>query len=345
MQLVIQILSLFSVISLFAIFETRKKSILLLLIFTIIVMLLIFVTGFRDENADRDYMNYKYIYENDNIIIEPSFNLIKYVFKTLFNTQIQWFMFFYAFLAISIKIIVIKEISNYLFLSLMVFVGDLFLLHDFTQIRVAVAVSFMLLSIKYVYSRERTKFALCYAFAVFFHISALIMIVIWFFDTKKINLWLCFTLIIICFIFAIIKFNPASLFVYIPIPYIQQKVLQYVIRNQGRDFSANVFGIYTLIKLFLLCILLIKHNIIIKYNKYAYILIKMQLLSSLSLLFFSQNLAAALRISEFFSIAGIILFPLFSVIFKNKLFARFVLFIICTCMILLRIFRYKLIII
>jgi hypothetical protein len=345
MQLVIKLLSLFTLISLFAIFDTGKKSKILLLIFTIIVILLIFVTGFRGENVDNDYWAYKSMYERDVVLIEPSFIMIKYVFNTLLNAKFQWFLLFYAFLAISIKVFVIKKLSNYLFLSLMVFIGDLFLLHEFTQIRAAVAVSFMLLSLKYVYSREKAKFALCYVFAIFFHISALMMIVIWFFNTRKINMWICFTLIIICFILAILKFNAASLLIYIPIPYVQQKVMSYVILKKGDDFSANVFGVYAFIKLFLLCILLMKHNIIIKYNKYAYILIKMQLLSSLSLLFFSQNVAAALRISEFFSIAGIILFPLFSVTFKNKLFARFVLFIICTGMILLRIFRYKLIII
>ena len=345
MQSVIQVLGLFALISLFAIFDTGKRSKLLLFIFTMIVILLIFFTGFRDEYVDNDYWAYKRMYEKDFVLIEPSFSLIKYIFKTLLNAKIQWLMLFYALLAMSIKLIAIKEMSNYLFLSLMVFVGDMFLLHEFTQIRAAVAISFMLFSLKYVYSREKVKFALCYVFAVFFHVSALMMIVIWFFDSKKINIWLCFTLIIICLIFAVVKINTALLFTYFPIPYVQKKVLGYVIRNQGGAVSANIFGVYSLTKLFLICILLIKHNIIIKYNKYAYILIKIQLLSSLSLLLFSQNMAAALRISEFFSIAGIILFPLFSVVFKNKLFARFVLFIICTGMILLRIFRYKLIII
>jgi len=345
MYLIIILLSLFSIISLFAIFDTGRYSELLLFILIILIIILIVVTGFRDEKHVTDYKVYKVMYERDNILVEPSFLIIKYIFKTLLNAQIQWFMLFYALLAISIKMIALKEITKYLFLSLMVFLGDLFLQQDFTQIRAAVALSFMLLSLKYVYSREKAKFALCYILAIFFHISALMMIVIWFFDSKKINIKLCFILIIICFIFAIMKFNPTLLFTYIPLPYIQTKVFSYVIRNQGRDVSANIFGIYSLTKLFLICIILIKHKIIIKYNKYTYILIKMQLLSSLSLLIFSQNMAAALRISEFFSIAGIILFPFFSVIFKNKLLARFVLFIICTGMILLRIFRYKLILI
>jgi hypothetical protein len=345
MHLVIQVLCLFSLISLFAIFDTGKKSELKLFILIIIVILLVFITGFREEEYVTDYSNYKIMYEKDFSLVEPSFLFIKYIFKTLLNAQIQWFMLFYALLAISIKMIALKEMTNYLFLSLMVFAGDLFLQQDFTQIRAAVAISFMLLSLKYVYSRERIKFFLCYIFAVFFHFSALIMIVVWFFDRNKINVMLCFTLIIICFLLAIIKFNPMIIFTYIPISYVQRKVISYVLLNQGKDVSANIFGVYSIIKLFLLCILLTKHNIIIKYNKYSYILLKIQLLSSLSLLIFSQNIAAALRISEFFSIAEVVLFPLLPLVFKTKIIARITLFVIFSCMIALRIFRHKLIIV
>jgi len=343
MNLAIQVFAYFLCISFLAFVDNGEKYKSRSLVFTLLTALLIFITGFRDGNLVGDYGTYKEFYEHGSVFIDPSFLFLRYLFNVLLKTKIEWLMLFYALLAISIKANAIKELTKYWYLSLMVFACDLLLLHEFTQIRAAVAVSFMLLSIKYILSRERIKFALCCISAILFHFSAIIIVPLWFLKSKKINIKLCFLLIFFSYILAILKFSPLQLFYYIPIPYINEKIIYYLQQANDRDKSANIFSLYFLIKLFLLSILLIKHKILIQDNKYAYIFLKIQFLSSISFLFLSQNVAAAARISEFYSSVEILLFPLISVVIKGKMVARLGLFAICVFMLCLGIFRYKLI--
>jgi len=344
MYLVIQVIAYFLCISFLALVDIGEKYKYRSIIFSILVVFLIFITGFRDGNIVRDYGTYKGIYEHGNNYLEPSFLIFRYIFKYILNLKIEWLMLFYALLAISIKVIAIKELTRYWYLSLMVFVCDLLLLHEFTQIRVAVAVSFLLLSIKYIYSREKMKFALCCIFAIFFHISALIIVPLWFFNTKKINLKLCFFIIFLGYIIAIIKFNPLKLLYYIPVPYIKNRVYYYLTQIDNK-ITTNIFSLFFIMKIFLFSILLLKHKIIIQYNKYSYIFLKIQLFSIISLLIFSQNIAASSRISDLYSGVEILLFPLLPVVIKEKETARMILFFICVLIICIRIFKQNLIII
>jgi hypothetical protein len=347
MFLVIQILSYFGLISFFALGDdgNTQRSKFLVIIFNFLIFILFFITGFRNRNYVTDYESYILLYNSKNILIEPSFVLLKYIFKTILDAPIKWFMLCYAILAISIKAKVFKELTEYQYLSLLVFIGDLYLQQDFTQIRAAVSISLMLLCIKYIYSREGKKFLVCSLFAVFFHVSALIILPLWFLNAKKINITLCFVLIIASYILAICRFNPVGLLTYIPIPYIKPKVDFYLMGHEKNDYTANIFGLYFLMKIFLFSILLIKSKILIYKNKYAFLFLKVELASILSLLIFSQNLAAALRISEFYGSISMLLFPLFLLIFENEFIARVILVIICSIWIFLRIFRYNLIII
>jgi hypothetical protein len=303
------------------------------------------VTGFRDKNYVTDYSSYEIMYNNEIKFIEPSFLIIKYVFKKLLHTSIEWFMMFYAILSIGLKIIATKKITKYFYLTLMVFIGDLFLQQDFTQIRAAVALGFMLLSIKYIFSRERRQFFCCCAAGMFFHFSAILIIPLWFINSKTINIKLCFILIAVSYLLAIIKFNPVSLLSYINTPLVKDRVGKYLISQKGQDYTANIFSVYFLVKLFLFSIMLINYDIILRENKYIVLLLKIQLFSIVSLLLFSQNLAFALRFSEFYGSIGMFLFPFFPTIFKEKTFARIILVLVCSFFICLRIFRYNLILI
>jgi hypothetical protein len=201
-----------------------QRSRFLVIIFNFLIFVLFFITGFRNKNYVTDYESYILLYNSKIHLIEPSFLLLKYIFKTILDAPIKWFMLCYAILAISIKAKVFKDLTEYQYLSLLVFIGDLYLQQDFTQIRAAVSISIMLLCIKYIYSREGKKFLVCSLLAIFFHVSAIIILPLWFLNAKKINIPLFFVLIIASYILAICKFNPVGLLTYIPIPYIKQKV-------------------------------------------------------------------------------------------------------------------------
>lgn len=343
MNMIVEIYAVFFLIVLKALPERanvvstrhKEKSVLIIAIFFVLI------AGLRKEGIDNDYLNYKWMYDTDFRIVEPSFLLISYIFKYGIGASYAAVVFLYAFLSLFPKYKVIKYESTYCYLSLCVLLSDLFLLQDCTQIRVAVAVGIFLLSIKYLYSRKIGKYLLCCLFALFFHTSSLLMIPLIFINPKKINKYCWYALVLISFVMAILKFNPVKLLLYLPNGYILEKAIEYT--SRGDDFTANVFSIYAMSKLFLLVILLSKSSIVQRNNKYGYLLLKIQTLSCCSLMVLSQNLAAALRISEFYSIADVLLFPLIVTVIKEKKAAKLGLVFLCMIWLSMRIFRYELI--
>ena len=146
--------------------------------------------------------------------------------------------------------------------------------------------------------------------------------------------------IVLGYLLVPLHFNPMLLASHLIGGKIGQKIILYTTNVQTK---ANVLSIYSFSKLFILLILYWKIEIVSKVNKYAILLIKIQSLSIISLCFFSQNLAAAMRISEYFSVADILLFPLVVTVFKEKRVAKILLGCLCLIWLSLRIFRYKLI--
>lgn len=307
----------------------------------IVAILLVLLAGLRKEGIDNDYLNYKWMYDTDYRIVEPSFLLISYIFKHVIRTSYASVVFLYAFLSLFPKYKVIKYESTYCYLSLLVLLSDLFLLQDCTQIRVAVAVGIFLVSMKYLYSRKIGKYLLCCLAALFFHTSSLLMLPLIFINPKKIDKYRWYALLLVSFFMAVLKFNPVKLLLYLPNGYILEKAIEYT--SRGDDFTANVFSIYAVSKLFLLVILLSKSSIVQKNNKYGCLLLKIQALSCCSLMVLSQNLAAALRISEFYSSVDVLLFPLIVTVFKEKKAAKSGLIFLCLIWLSMRIFRYGLI--
>lgn len=343
MLMIIEIYALFFLIALQALPERanvisarhNEKSMLF------IVILLILLAGLRKEGIDNDYLNYKWMYETDIRIAEPSFLLISYIFKYVIGTSYAAVVLLYAFLSLLPKYRAIKCGATYCYLSLLVLISDLFLLQDCTQIRAAVAVGIFLVSMNYLYNRNIGKYLLCCLLALFFHTSSLLMLPLLFLNPKKINKHWWYTLLLLSFSMAFFKLNPIKLLLYLPNGHILEKAVEYT--SQGDDYTANVFSIYAMSKLFLLLILLSKASVVQRNNKYGCLLLKIQTLSCCSLFVLSQNMAAALRISEFYSIVDILLFPLIVTVFKEKKIAKAGLVFLCLIWLSMRIFRYGLI--
>lgn len=345
MTMVFEVYVIFFLFSLKALFE--KKNISITKFETVkyipFLLALILIAGLRDKNLVKDYDNYECFFNENLKVVEPTFLWITYFVKNVIHGSIKSLMIIYAFLSIFIKWIAIEEYSSYPALSFIVFIGDLFLLHECTQIRAGVAVSILLLSLKSIYNKNFKKYCFFVLVASLFHISSLLMIPLYFLNPKKINRigWLCF----ICFgyILVIFHFDLMSLLAKFIGGYIGKKLVEYTSGAGKESVSANVFSIYTLSKLLILLVLYWKIDIVKKVNKYAVLLVKIQSISIFFLCFFAQNLAASLRISEFYTVVDILLFPLVVSTIKEKTIARILLICLCVGMLTLRIFRYNLI--
>ncbi len=140
----------------------------------------------------QDYNNYYIIFNQSSFsdffywsfTYEPFFYLI----NTLFNSSGFPFIFFYIFvifLAVILKMFIFSKLTkNYksLLLLLVFYFSYLFWLHDYTQIRLALALSFLLIMF---YSDRRSNW-IYGLLAVFTHASVLVVLVLWYFAK---NLW------------------------------------------------------------------------------------------------------------------------------------------------------------
>lgn len=160
-------------------FETPGDKITKTL-YWIFVVLMFLIAAFRPVGTDKDSMNYMLMYFNpaygaDSSTVEYSFKLIVQVVKFLFN-DVRGLFVVYALLSIPLRAYVLEKLSGHVLLGLLIWACHYFIFQDMTQIRVAVSSSFCLLGIFFLTERRRWPFMACFAVAMFFHYSSLLML-------------------------------------------------------------------------------------------------------------------------------------------------------------------------
>ena len=299
---------------------------------------LVFIISLRKEINVSDYWNYRHLYETKITTIEPAFSIIAFICRDIFKQPVLLLMSVFAVLSIIFKTKAIKIYSSFIFISFLLYTSDFLLLHDYIQIRTGVASALMLFSIQFIKKRNFKLFFIVFCCAVSFHYSAVLMFPLYFLNSEKIKINNYIYLLIVFYIFAFLKFNPVILLKNFPIEYINVKVNGYL--NRGENYSANIFSAFFLSKLIITILLSLRINLLSGKNSYFILMLKIQYISLFTLLFFSQNLAASMRISEFFGVIEIVLFPEVINLFEEKHLARFFLLFLASFWFCMRIFVY-----
>lgn len=137
----------------------------------VFLMLMSILIGVRILGQDSDFLTYSNFYDNltDSLSYSGSryeygFVTLSYIFKNILDASIYVFFSFLAFLSLSIKAFLLFKNKN-TFLILIIYMLSFGLLHEMTQIRVALAVSVVLLSF---YFKCKDKF---YTSIIFFILS------------------------------------------------------------------------------------------------------------------------------------------------------------------------------
>jgi hypothetical protein len=266
--------------------------------------------GLRDGDMVNDYSAYVELYENEPFLVEPTFALITFLVKNFLGDNVIFLFLIYAVLAVALKLTAIERLTPLVFFSVMIWLADTFPLHELTQIRTAVATGFLLLSIKPLYERCGVRFFLLILCATLFHVSALLAFPLWFLRPGRINGPLWVGVIVVAYAMAIARFDVFRLALYMPVPYIREKVELYLALHDGAAERVTPFGMVFLGKIAVTFFLLWRAGQIATHNRYVYLLLKIMFVSIASLLVFSTNLAAGIRFYEFFLTAEILLFPL-----------------------------------
>lgn len=221
-------------------------------IYALVGFALIVIAAFRPEGMDNDFEAYvAYIIDNQNerykLLVEWSFLTISELFMNIFDDYRSVFLL-YAMIGVTVKMYSIHKLSPLLFAPLAVYIGNYFIIHEFTQIRAGVACAFIMLAFSY-YCESKKLLALCFiCVASFFHYSSTVMLPMLFLSTddltnKKRLLWAL-----------IVPFGYMLYFLHVritelPIPFIGDKLELYKsLRDIGFIDQVNVFNMLLLLK-------------------------------------------------------------------------------------------------
>lgn len=197
-------------ILLFSIVFEKFRNINLNVIFYIsLVFSLVFFTGLRG-NIEPDYENYLDIFNNSklgiNLGVEPGFYYLN-SFISNWGLDFQWVIFLMALFTVIIKInFFIKNSKNYLF-SFLIYYCSMFFLYDFIAIRQALAMAIFMISVPYIVERKFLPYLICIIFASTFHLSALVLLPIYFFIHLSFNKFIFYIILLLSTLTSVFKYD------------------------------------------------------------------------------------------------------------------------------------------
>jgi len=192
-------------------------------------IILILFCAFRTIGVDPDSENYEMIFKsnekNPKLLVEASFLFLSNIIK-IYTDDVHYLFLFYAILGITIKFYAIRQLSPWLFLPLIIYLGNYFILHDFIQIRAGVASAMLLLAIKPLSEGNKKKAVVYFLIANVFHYSSFAFYPILFFSNNLSKIWK-YILIAIVPIGTLLFLLHYDFISALPLPYIQDKIEMY----------------------------------------------------------------------------------------------------------------------
>lgn len=296
-------------------------------LYVAVFFILFFFAASRGQYVGRDYGVYTEIFGEfissrnyftaENIAFyEPAFFIIPAIARLIFGTGyiIASFVFF-AFLGVFFKLKA-TYLSNSFFLSVALYAGSFFLLHEMTQIRVGVASGILLMGIRYIKQKNLGKFLLIILCACFFHYSSILFLPVYFLSDKPIFRIKYVILLILAYAIAISKINVLEV---VNLGSLSPKLELYnKLANKGQNANINIFNIGSLVNVFILLILLSRANFLANFNKYFILMFKIYFLSIFLYLILSPMPVLAIRTSELFGTVQYCLIPSLIYLFDRK---------------------------
>lgn len=336
--MVILICILFCLLMIFAV-APPQKAMLRQWLYILCGIILFLTAGLRPENSVPDYSTYLNMYagvQNGGVIlsiVEPSFSAISVLVGYIFGHPLFLFLI-YAALGVWLKMMAIKDLSEWWFLSLLLYFSTFFILHEMVQIRAGAATGLILMSIKPIYERKLLLFLLIIILAILFHYSAIAALPLWFLPRKRHYNWFLWGIIPLGYIIYYTQMNLLD-FV-LPITSIQMK-LQHNLAAQASGIfdGVSVWGIGQIMRISLYYLLLWFHSKLTVCNRYATLLLYMYAIGLFITPAFGIAPGISVRLSDLFVVVEIVLVPMLIYIIKPRIVGRLVVIIIALCHLLL----------
>ena len=283
------------------------------LVFMGTVGIITLMAALRPLGIDKDSLQYySYYLGQFDDIVEPSFILIRDLVQLTLD-DVQGVFIAYALLAIPLKCFVFTKLSDEYFLLLAVYMSNFLILHDMTQIRVGAAMAFIFLGFYCLTKEQKWLCTLFVLVATFFHVSAILLLVMVFFSNKDLKMYYRVILAIIpCLAFASVLFD-VDLISLIPFDFVQDKLKIYEeIKDNGTADveKVNIFNAGIMVKMAVYYFVLWKYDTIKPHCDYLPLLLKLFALSYICLGVFNFIAVFATRISELYGFVEILMVPL-----------------------------------
>lgn len=282
----------------------------------IIFIVLFSVAIFREIGFDQDSLMYYYMFRNDEIKTEISFQLITKVIKNILHGDFFYILVFYAFIAMFIKFYFINKTTDFIIFSTLLYFSYFFLLQEMTQIRAGVASAFLMLVVKNIIDKKINYAIFFFLLAILFHTSSIAFFPIFFLATKSLNKKMYIVLIIGSYlIYPYINNFTEILSIYINNDRIIAKANSYGLDNGKR---LNIFNAWQIIRIvFSLLFVFFSKKLQLK-NEYSILLIKLYLISTCVFVLLSDNPVFAGRISDLYAATDIVLIPFLLYLIPQK---------------------------
>ncbi len=295
-------------------------------VFSFFAFVFFLLSAFRVENFDRDYQSYVYIFNNiDDFLgyIEISIFVIIKFLKGINANYLSLFVI-YAFLGVVLKFYTINKLSVFPMVSLLLYFSYSFLLHDLTQIRVNVAIGFMLCSLIPYFDRKYWLSALLFLLGVVFHYSTFVFLIVLFLDKSKMSkIW--HYVIPISYIVGLFSLYLYNYFDILQFSYIEFKLSAY--EDELSNDKMNIFNSWQLLKIVFAYFIMFKIDYLKQFSSSVVLFMKMYIISISVIPLFHVNPVFAQRLSDIFGISEVFLIPMILFLFKQEAVSR--LLIVC----------------
>lgn len=184
----------------------------------IAILLLIILSTLRSETVGTDTGRYLKEFNNatnagyyEEGQIENGFHYLLYCLRLITDNQML-FLFVISLLTLVPLCIVIHKISTNISLSLFLYVVLGFYTQSYNVIRQSIAMPFILLAIYYLSQNSLRKSIICFIIATQFHLSAMLLIIIYALNYIKMNYIVVQTSVFASFVVGIVVVSNAELF-------------------------------------------------------------------------------------------------------------------------------------
>ena len=317
----------------FSFLKVKRSNIVLLLLIAVSTL----IAALRPETM-RDYVEYSaFFLGKENLKFEVGFRwFVRYLNNITYNPI--FFFALFALISIGTRLLFIYKYASFFFVSFEVYISNVYILHDMIQIRIAIASSILLWSTIYIYNRNFKKFIFIVSIAFIFHYAALAILPLYFLQKGRVNIWM-YILIPISYLCYSIGIQLGNITQYLQLDFIQNLYNLYSQSAILKDEQINVYNNLQLLRCAIYYCILHYVNLILQYNKYVLLYLKVYVISLSTLVFFSDIPTLAFRISELYQTIEIILFPLLIYVFKNKAIGSMVVILILSIIAYINIFH------